>query len=137
MPLEFVKNQKGGEHLCLHGYLYRKESSDDTTGKKVWKCTMYSISKCKSRVHTRNDEVITAPTDHNHAPDAAKIAKQKVITQMKEQAAAAPTVSTYQIVATIGLSQAVQGQLPTPACLKRTVQRVRQQVTGDKNIQDR
>ena len=129
MPLEFVKSQKGHNQLIYRGHLSMKERIID--GKTDWKCVCYKKIKCPARVQTLEDEMIKEPGEHNHAPDPAKIAAKKVVGEIKERAPVAQE-STHQIVAaaTVGLSAAVQGQLPAIPYLKRTVQRTRQGAVG-------
>lgn len=131
MPLEYVKNQKGGNLLLYQGCLFRKEKTD-ATGKSIWKCTEYDKNKCSARIHTRNDAIVKEPDGHNHGPDIAKAKTKAVVAEMKDRAAIAPESSTHQIVvaSTSNLSIAVKGQMPSVACLKRTVQRLRQQENG-------
>lgn len=129
MPLQFVKSQKGKDLLVYHGHMFSKEKTDENR-KIIWKCLSYAKSKCSARIHTMDDGVIKEPHDHNHAPDQAKVQVKNVISGMKDRAETAPETSTHQIVAAsvVNLGVAVQGQLPSVPCLKRTVQRLRQQV---------
>ncbi|XP_072384722.1 uncharacterized protein [Diabrotica undecimpunctata] len=128
MVLAFVKSQKGNNLLLYNGFLHKKER---VIGEKtIWKCATYNKCKCTGRVHTVVDE-ITKSTQHNHVADTAKIEAKEACNRMKEVAQQLEH-STQGVVSEIsqGLSLAATAQLPSVSSLKKTVQRVRNELGG-------
>ncbi|XP_072377879.1 uncharacterized protein [Diabrotica undecimpunctata] len=128
MVLAFVKSQKGNNLLLYNGFLHKKER---VVGEKtIWKCATYNKCKCTGRVHTVVDE-ITKSTEHNHVADTAKIEAKEACNRMKEVAQQLEH-STQGVVSEIsqGLSLAATAQLPSVSSLKKTVQRVRNELEG-------
>jgi hypothetical protein len=125
MPLQFIKSQKGHDLLSHNGFLFRKERS--STEKTIWKCVYYDSKKCPGRCHTSDNEVIKFTNNHNHVPDATTVPRRKVMLDIKEKATTSQA-TTHQVLAqaTVGISQAVAGQLPSTSLIKRTIQRTRQ-----------
>lgn len=133
MPLEFVKSQKGKPMLLSNGYLFVQEKQEKQGDRKViWKCSKYKTIKCPARIHTALELVVyVSDRDHNHAPDPAKAAAKKVISEIKEQAATSQEATRQILSATMaGLTKAVEGQLPPEANLKKIVQKVRRDELG-------
>src|SRR6218665_1348819 len=90
---EFVRSQKGKRKLCLSEFMFVKVS-DGADKKEIWKC---EIRTCNSRVHTKNDIVISERGEHNHAPVHGKVAVTKARADMK-QCAETTEENTRQIV---------------------------------------
>lgn len=82
MRLEFVLSNKGILFAMVNGYAFRKEKTFKR--KTYWKCTECDRFNCRSR-HTESD-VVTAASQHNRVPDAAKIEVRKTMNIIKVQA---------------------------------------------------
>jgi hypothetical protein len=126
MPLDFVRSNKGGEFLVVNGHTFRQEKIINE--KRIWKCTEYRTSKCKSRCHSKDDILTKQPTEHNHVPDLARIKAKKIMDEIKKKAKTTQE-STHHIAASASVSEeisvAVTVQLPKVANIKQTIRRVR------------
>ncbi len=110
-------------------YLYRLERISNL--KQIWKCKKYDSLKCKARVHTEDDRVVDVKGEHNHVPDPAEIKVREKILEIKEMAINSQA-STASIIShsTVGVGEAVSGQMPSVALIKRTVQRTRHRINA-------
>ena len=84
MALEYVLSEKGKNKLVHQGYTFIKDKSTDS--KVIWKCDKSKTFKCRARVHTSNDSIISHSGDHNHAADVAKLEAEKVVNRAKDLA---------------------------------------------------
>lgn len=75
MIMEFISSQKGRNKLICNGYMYVFERFG-TQEKTIWKCYQYYKTKCKGRIHTKNDQILKQ-LQHNHAPDLQSIEAAK------------------------------------------------------------
>ncbi|CAG7823514.1 unnamed protein product, partial [Allacma fusca] len=127
MGLEFVKSNKGADHLVHHGYRFLLDSQNRNENKKHWKCVEYKISKCRGRVTTQGDDVIRFNNDHNHTPSQAKINAKRAVEEIK-QLAKSSLEPPQQIASTVipSTSPAGQAQLPRISAMVRIIQRTRQ-----------
>jgi hypothetical protein len=124
--LTYVKSQKGKIMLKHDGYLFIQEKV--TVDKTIWRCELYAKKKYTARCHTQNGEVVHFISEHNHAIDAAKFQAREAMLEIKEQATTSQsTTRNFFTHVSVGLSQAVQGQIPQVDSIIRTTQRTRQQ----------
>lgn len=127
MPLNFVKSERGKYMLVHDGFLYRFESKNDK--KTIWKCVENLKKKCKARIHTDENSILSDVTkiSHVHFPDIAKIEAKRAMENLKELAKKTE-LSTQSVVATVAseLNTAVSGQMPGIPLMKRTILRVRE-----------
>lgn len=71
MGLEYARNNKGSEFLIANGYIFGNEKM--INDKKIWKCTEYHTTKCRSCCHKKCDTITKQPNEHNHVVDNAKV----------------------------------------------------------------
>jgi len=133
MPLEFVKSERGRDHLVHDGYRYIMHRKGDA--KNVWYCVKQREEKCCGRLYTANNEVLQVNDNHNHAPDIAKIHALEIKSKIK---VAAQTTSEHpQVIlasCTEGIGGSVSAQLPLIRTLKRTIRRDRVRVNNSHPI---
>uniref|UniRef100_A0A2S2NTJ8 FLYWCH-type zinc finger-containing protein 1 n=1 Tax=Schizaphis graminum TaxID=13262 RepID=A0A2S2NTJ8_SCHGA len=124
MPLHFIKSEKGKDVLVHDGFLYRFESKKDK--KTIWKCVENLKKKCKARIHTEENSILSDVTkiSHVHFPDIAKIEAKRAMANLKELAKKTE-LSTQSIVATVA-SELNTGQMPGIPLMKKTILRVRE-----------
>ena len=76
--MEFVKSSRGGELLCLNGFVlsinYRRNN------KKYWKCRK---ANCKFTAVTEEQELLSSRGEHGHPPEQAKIEIKKAVERAK------------------------------------------------------
>ena len=84
MPLQFVKSQKGCNHLVYDGYRFVKDGSG--INKIFWKCIEYKVCGCKGRVHTSDGQVIFHSQNHSCTQSATKIKVKEVLRELKKMA---------------------------------------------------
>jgi len=79
--MEFVRSEKGKRKLALNGFMYVRDKVQN--GVTCWRCE--DCLNCKSRVFTaENDSIITAPTEHSHPLNPARIAVAKSKARMRD-----------------------------------------------------
>lgn len=86
--------------LVHDGFLYRFESKNDK--KTIWKCVENLKKKCKARIHTDENSILSDVTkiSHVHFPDIAKIEAKRAMENLKELAKKTE-LSTQSVVATV------------------------------------
>lgn len=94
MALNYVKSQKGTNHLVHEGYRFIKDKENGD--KIIWKCVDYKKNKCRGRIHTRGQQIVLNNDDHNHVPAPDAIEAKAVINTIKERART--TVESTQMV---------------------------------------
>lgn len=111
--------------MIFNNFSYSKERSHEN--KTYWKCTQYCKRHCLARCHTINDAVVFESQNHNHEPEANSIATREILLNMK-RAATTTMDSTSQIIASSVRtnSSILSASLPSLQCIKRTIQRKRQ-----------
>lgn len=126
MDFEYCKSERGHPVVIHRGYMYVKER--EQLSKTIWKCREAQKRKCRGRLHISEDTVVKQ-TEHNHVPDAAKVAVCKALTSMKNEAFASHLPTQTVVANTFALlDDAAAGQAPMIKTLKRTVQRYRNEV---------
>ena len=50
LQMEVIRNNKGGQKLCLHGYMYVKKKSKNDWIR--WQCSQQTSLKCKGAITT-------------------------------------------------------------------------------------
>jgi hypothetical protein len=70
-------SNKNCQLLKHDGFLFRKDKT--LPAAQFWKCIQYAPFKCKARVVTSNDEVLTYKNTHNHVVDPASVRAKEVL----------------------------------------------------------
>ncbi len=124
MALSIIKSERGHDLLTHRGFIFMLDKK--ISMKKYWKCIHWRSSSCTARCITCGELIVKINLEHNHTPDPASIEKHKILTSMKERAITTQE-STQQIIATasIGISNAASGQLPSVPSMKKTIRRTR------------
>jgi hypothetical protein len=108
--MELIESQRGHPKLAYKGYLFTKNCLL-ASGGISWVCEQRS--RCKSRMTTLDERVISEPSLHTHAPDSARIETEKVRRAIKRRATSTQE-STQQILSETmqHISQSAGAQLP-------------------------
>ncbi len=114
-----IKSDRGHDLLIHRGFIFMLDKK--ISMKKYWRS-----NSCTARCMTSGKSIVKINLEHNHTPDPANIEKHKILTSMKERAISTQE-STQQILATasIGISNAASGQLPSVPSMKKTIRRTR------------
>ena len=121
--MEIIQSQKGKPQLLYLGFSYRKDR-DCLDGRTTWRCTVVS---CRGRVKTSSGENEAQHiSEHNHAPDPAKVESLKVIASIRDRAATGME-KPRQIIqqSTSGMTLEAASQLPSYATERKIIQRIR------------
>ncbi|ESO12394.1 hypothetical protein HELRODRAFT_158911 [Helobdella robusta] len=96
--MEIIENNKGGQKLCLEGYMYTKKLSRGATIR--WQCSRKTFFNCLGAIST-NIEIteIKCLKEHNYVSEPEEIAKAKVLNEMKKTAILSSTAKPSQIYA--------------------------------------
>jgi len=107
-------------------YVFDKLFVDQKT--EFWQCEQKR--HCKARVHIVNGEVVKTINMHSHEPSAAKVAADKIVTNIKKRALETQE-STCQVIneCTQNTDVAYQGALPNQQALKKLIRRKRNEKT--------
>lgn len=125
MPLEYVKGQRGHNHLLYDGYRFVVDKTNDNI--TTWYCSEMRKCKCTSRVHTTQDNVVYYKDYHNHVPNAADIGAKKILNKLKEESVVCSETPLSLVASrTAGISSSVALSLPSIRGMKRMIQRKRQ-----------
>ena len=86
------------------------------------------LKQCRGRLHLNGDAIIKYVGEHNHAGDASKTPVLMALQALRERAATTQE-PTQTIIAetTTNIPDSSSAQLPSKSCLKRTIQRKRNQ----------
>ena len=124
MPLNFVKSQKGADHLVHEGYRFVKDKV--TPFKTIWKCVNYKVNGCKGRAHTYDGEVVFHNENHSCTPDIVKVKVKEVLANIKKMATeSSDTPMAIVSKATDGMIAEVTGALPTLSAMTKEIQYTR------------
>ncbi|XP_031350480.1 uncharacterized protein LOC116176146 [Photinus pyralis] len=125
MALQFIESEKRKPKLCVNNHIYYKyKVVDETT---YWKCEKFQITKCKARMSTQGERIVShGKKEHNHVADVAKVECDKILNNIKDTARNTRD-SPHVIVsdASVGVSLAIAGRLPSVDCMKKTIRNVR------------
>ena len=110
--------------LAYEGYIYTLERQ--TEAKKIFRC---QNRDCKGRCHTNPsvDAIVSAPTDHCHAPNPHRLPVVELKNKIKSRAGDSEEPSStilHNMIRSFPLDAA--GQLPKSETLLRTIRRQRQ-----------
>ena len=124
MPLHFIDSEKGKKKLVVGGYFFYKDKERED--KIYWKCEKYHKIKCKARVTTCDDEIVTEVTGHNHICDAAESEAQKIVENIRKKAKSS-TEAPHALLSNElkHCSEAAACKLPKTQTLKRTIRSIR------------
>ena len=70
--MEFIKSSRGGELLCLNGFILSINYQRAT--KRYWKCRK---GNCKFTAVTEQNQLLSSKGEHDHPPEQAKIEIKK------------------------------------------------------------
>lgn len=85
IDMEIIKTNKGGDKLCLDGYMYVKKRSYKNWIR--WQCTQQRSAGCKGGLTTDDSyENPRSHVTHNHPADRSGVEVTKLRTSMKAQA---------------------------------------------------
>ena len=83
--MEVIKSQKGNDLVSFEGFLYRKNTTNQTT--QNWRCV---IKDCRGTLKTvlnyKENCEVKLGQEHNHAPDPARQSVRIALTEMNEEA---------------------------------------------------
>lgn len=119
--MEIIQSQKGKPQLSYLGFTYQKDR-DSLDGRRIWRCTVVS---CRERVKTSSGgNEVPHISEHNHAPDPAKVECLKVIAAIRDRASTdveKPRQIIQQGTSEITLEAA--SQLPSYEAERKIIQR--------------
>ena len=128
MPLEFVKSQKGADHLVYEGYRFVKDKVTEI--KTMWKCVNYKVDGCRGRAHTYDGEVAYHSNNHTCAPDIVKVKVKATLAEIKRLAVETSNTPTAILAkATDGMAAEITGGLPTIPSMTKEIkyQRIKEE----------
>ena len=76
--MEFIKSSRGGELLCLNGFILSINYQRAT--KRYWKCRK---GNCKFTAVTEQNQLLSSKGEHDHPPEQAKIEIKKSVERAK------------------------------------------------------
>ena len=126
-----IIGKKGGEQICLNGYLYthdRKKTLSDGRINRYWQCIERRNLKCGARLITTSDDtpsVVKEPEHPKHQPEPTMIDVATVKSRLKEQATSDEATGSVVRHAYLDMDPAVLANLPTTENMKRSVRRER------------
>ena len=80
--MDIIATDRGGEKLCLDGFMYENKSKTETT----WRYARRVAGSCHTILKTTNYEVYTLAKPHNHPSDKTAVEIEKCRQIMKQQA---------------------------------------------------
>ena len=118
--VDLITSQKGGQLALCEGYKYRMDRvNKDRT--KQWRCT---TKKCTGRMKQLANGTVINIIPHTHAPDNSTNEAEKIMSQIREEAARNIEKPRHLIQrVTEGADLEALSQLPRFAALQQTVQR--------------
>src|ERR1043165_7989197 len=129
MALVFGCSKRGRKTLIYRNFEYWKEC-DNVCGTVSWRCCMNQRMKCKARLLTSGQRVVSErQPDHTHAGNGSTALARQAVGAMKEKMSeltATPSSSQTAVAAT--LENHVLMALPKRSTLTRTLQKHRQKV---------
>jgi len=125
MSMEIIKSNRGGDKLCVDGYMYVKKRSHKNWIR--WQCQHQRSSGCKGALSTdANYDNLRSHIRHNHAADRTGVEVTKLRATMKAQAKQSTSrphqILTQSLVQTTDDVRANVGNLET---CKRDLRRQR------------
>ena len=84
--MDIIANERGGEKLCLDGFMYTVKYENKSKTETTWRCVRRVADSCHAILKTTNDEVSTLVTPHNHPSDKTAVEIEKCRQIMKQQA---------------------------------------------------
>lgn len=131
-----LKNNKGGEKLCVDGYSYYLQRKSKQ-GSYNWQCSSRIKNNCKCRVTTvmeKNEHCLKKITNsHCHSPSAAEKDIWQANIKVKELARGS-CLSSSQIIreSVVATSTSSRDYLPSKVAQKAKIKRVRKAVPSRK-----
>ena len=110
-----------------HKFWFQKSSADGL--REFWCCDKRDSTKCAVRVHSRDGQVVKTLHEHNHDSEPAEIEVTSIKNTIKNRA-----VNTIELPNQImnlelqGTSHAVLAKMPKYDAIRKTVQRVRNEI---------
>ena len=122
-----------GKPLVIHKQYEFVKHRKYASGNIQWRCKFYQSSKCKARLTTRNDEIVSdCEPEHNHSGNKENVLARQAIAEMKEKMSEVSATSSAVIASVITqLEPDVLMALPRKQTLKRTLNRKRQKLQSD------
>lgn len=122
--MEFIQSSRGGQKLCLDGYMYTKQVT--RKDRVRWRCVK-RVTNCKGAISTSLQlEDIRKEQRHNHDGNPMEVEAAKVKANLKEKATQGkdcPKLLYTQALSTI--PDYVRELMGKEASIKRFVQRQR------------
>ena len=112
----------GRPKAAHNGFIYTfKKLSKRDHSIKFYTCEKWQTAHCKGRIHIAGNAVVKAVNEHNHAPDGTQKRRYEVLQEVRQQAAAAPALSTAAVIAqaTRTVPDAVAVNLPSMSTFRR------------------
>jgi len=134
MSVIFGKSTRGQPTVIYHGFEYIKDR-DNVNGTVAWRCQFYKSMKCKTRLVTLDDRVISEKQlEHTHSGNKSKSMARKAVGEMKSAMSdMTVTPSSSQANVSVGLEDRVLQALPKRRTLSRSLQRYRSKVVQADN----
>lgn len=129
MAVVFGRSSRGQKTLIYRNFEYLKDC-DNVCGTVSWRCRMYQRFKCKARLITNGDRVVSnRQSEHTHEGNEATALARSAVGAMKDaMGGLTVTPSLSQATVGAGLDNNVLMALPKRASLSRTLQRHRHKV---------
>jgi len=127
MDYEIIKTEKGKDAILKDGHIFER-NSEDTNGKKYWRCSNYYTTKCNARIHTLNGSILKKLKDHNHAANAAEVESKKNMQILRGQSKISNIGSTQEILTNVmsTVSPAASFYMPLKRSMQRSIRKLRQ-----------
>lgn len=132
MEVEYGISERGKPTVIYKNFEYVKECNN-VNGTTAWRCRMYQRMKCKGRLVTSGNRVVSVrEPEHTHSGNVSTALARKAVGMMKESMGElTATPSTSQASVCANLDDHVLMALPKRATLSRALQRKRRKLTEE------
>ena len=79
--METIESRRGHEQGLYQDYRYRNDRKNADRSIS-WRCV---VKSCAGRIKQLENKIINVISEHNHAPNPAKIVTEKVKAEIREQ----------------------------------------------------
>lgn len=116
---EYGISNKGGQTIIYKGFEFVRHR-ETATGTIHWRCAKFRTLRCRSLLHTRDNNIIREPSDHCHANRTFEAAAHKVANQMKMEMSH-PGATARSVIADnlVNVSDGIKICLPKKSSLTR------------------
>ena len=134
MAVEFGYSNRGKPTVIYRNFEYIKDC-DNVRGTTSWRCRLYQRMKCKARLVTSGNRVVSnRQPDHTHTGNIATALARKAVGEMKQTVGTMNVTSrSAQASVSAALSDDVLMALPKRTTLTKALQRQRHKVTHAAN----